>query len=143
MILIPLLVLTGADLVAAISAFLVLLGVIATAVLGFMSNRSTSAVAIAGQLNARVTKLEDDLAAANTKHADDLEAVRAQHAGEIEEIRGQLTMSQRATVAAVRFIDRLVAWGKAGGHADRMPTPPKDLHEFLDPDMWATGEDAA
>lgn len=139
MILLPLLVLTGTDIVAAISAFLVLLGVIATAVLGFMSNRSTSAVAIAGQLAGRVAKLETDLTAATEKHAADLEAVRSQHAGELEEIRDQLTLSQRAQGAAVRFIDRLVEWGRAGGRPDRMPTPPKELHEFLDPELWESG----
>lgn len=133
----PLLTLTGGDVAAIVGSILVLLGVLVTAYIAFRSNQSTSAVAIAGTLAARVTKLETDLATATEKHAADLEAVRAQHSGEIEDIRGQLTMSQRAVIAAVRFIDRLVEWGKSGG-GDRMPTPPRDLHEFLDPDMWGT-----
>lgn len=54
---------------------------------------------------------------------------------QLEQLTGQLTTAQSATIAAVRFIDRLVDWGRRGG-GEPMPKPTEELHKYLDPDLW-------
>lgn len=93
----------------------------ATALVGWLAyraNKGSAANAFTANLLARLDAVEDQL----------------------EELRGQLTLSQRATIAAVRFIDRLADWGKRGGVAP-MPTPSPELHEYLDPTMWQQAQD--
>jgi hypothetical protein len=77
------------------------------------TNRDANAITFANTLNNRLQAVEDDL----------------------EEVKNQLTRSQRAVAGAVRFIDRLVEWGRLGGKG-QMPNPPKTLHEYLDADAW-------
>jgi hypothetical protein len=62
--------------------------------------------------------------------------------GELDIMRRDLTETKdkqdradRAMVHAVRYIDALVKWG-AKKIRPPMPTPPPELHEFLDPAIW-------
>lgn len=106
----------------------ILVGIVTAVVTGFVgwlayrANKGSAANAFTANLLARLDAVEDQL----------------------EELRGQLSLSQRATIAAVRFIDRLADWGRAGGRSP-MPVPSPELHEYLDPTMWQqaqTGPDA-
>lgn len=53
----------------------------------------------------------------------------------VSTLEGKLTTSERALQAAVRFIDRLVHWGRTGG-GDDLPSVPEELHDYLDRDLW-------
>lgn len=97
----------------------VLVGIVAaaaTVIVAIIARRGTkdsAANAFTANLLARLDAVEDQL----------------------EALTAKLTLSQQATIAAVRFIDRLVDWGRRGG-TEKMPTPSPELHEYLDPTMW-------
>jgi uncharacterized coiled-coil protein SlyX len=55
---------------------------------------------------------------------------------EQHDLRMELTLTRRALDAAVRFINRLVEWGRNGGPESSKPKPPTELHEYLDHDQW-------
>lgn len=95
----------------------VLIGTAVTAYLGYRANKGSAANEFTKNLMERLDKVEE----------------------QVKELQAALTLSQRATIAAVRFIDRLVSWGKAGG-VEKMPTPSPELHEYLDPTMWGEAE---
>lgn len=102
-----------------------IISVAGTALVGWLAyrvNNRGAANAFTANLLARLESVEDQL----------------------DDLKKQLTLSQRATVAAVRFIDRLVDWGRRGG-VEKMPTPSPELHEYLDPTLWeqaSSGPDA-
>lgn len=88
------------------------------AIISRRTNRDANAITFANSLNSRLQAVEDDL----------------------EEVKSQLTKSQRALQSAIRFIDRLVSWGRDGG-SGVMPSPPAPLHDFLDQDAWGEQPD--
>lgn len=77
------------------------------------ANRGATTVEFAKAVVARLEKVEDDL----------------------DGMKTQLAATTRALHAAVRFIDQLFAWGRAGG-VSRPPTPPHDLREWVDTSAW-------
>lgn len=98
----------------------VLASAVVTAVTGIVvaaiarsANKGASTVEFAKAVVARLEKVEGDL----------------------DVMKTQLTTTQRALNAAVRFIDQLFAWGKAGG-VGQPPTPPRDLREWVDTSSW-------
>lgn len=102
-------VLIGGIIVAVITA----LGAVIVASIAKSSNKQVTAVQFASQLNERLERVE-------------LKVV---------ELESALSKSQRALQSAIRFIDRLVDWGRLGGKSS-MPKPPRTLHEYLDGDTW-------
>lgn len=109
-------------------------------------NATTIALGSMGAVITALSGIVIALIAARTNHrttavtwaatlVDRLEAVEAK----VSELETALTKSQRALQAAVRFIDRLVDWGRRGGKSV-MPRPPKTLHEYLDADSWDSGD---
>lgn len=96
-----------------VAGVLTLLGAVVTAVIASRSNRQSTAVAFSETLIKR------------------LEAVETR----VGELETALTKSQQALQAAVRFIDRLIDWGRSGGR-DQPPKPPASLHEYMDADAW-------
>lgn len=110
-----------------LSAMIVALGGIIVALIAARTNREANAVNFSKTLLERVTSLEDKV----TRMEGDLNTSRRK----VTELEGKLNTSQRALQAAVRFIDRLVAWGRSGA-ADDMPAVPEVLHDYLDQDVW-------
>lgn len=94
-------------------ALIAALGGIVVALIAAKTNREANAVNFSKTLIDRVDALD-------TK---------------VTTLEGKLTTSERALQAAVRFIDRLVHWGRTGG-GDEMPNVPEELHDYLDRDLW-------
>ena len=102
---------------AIIVGILALLGVIITGIIAWWSNKGSASNQFTTNVLGRLATVEK----------------------QVEELQEALTLSQRAMVAAVRFIDRLVDWGRHGGKG-KMPTPSPELHVHLDPTIWGESE---
>ena len=75
----------------------------------------------------------------------EMTAMRVEMYGMQQQIkRLELTLSrtQTALMHALRFIDRLVEWGRNGGHPPE-PTPPAALHVYMRDDSWPDQEEEA
>lgn len=82
------------------------------------SSKETNAIDWARELNDRLAKVERDL----------------------KEIKVELAVAQRVIVAAIGYINQLLWWVRTG-RPGRVPSPPSLLHEHIDPNLLANGED--
>ena len=104
--------------IGVLASIITVLGGVLVAQIAARTNREANAVNFSKTLLERLNDLEDKVA----------------------ELDQKLSTSQRALQAAVRFIDRLVHWGRTGG-ADDMPAVPEILHDYLDQELWGSSKD--
>lgn len=103
-------------LIGILSTIVVVLGSIVVALIAARTNREANAVNFSKMLLDRVGDLEQKV--------DGME-------GKLTTTQAALATSRDALQAAIRFIYKLVDWGRAGGRGE-MPAPTEDLHDYLD-----------
>lgn len=105
-----------------VAAIVTMMSAVAVALIARNANRGNTTVEFAKAVVTRLEKVEDDLEDVKTT---------------LSTTQEQLTHTKGVLTAAVWFIERLVEWGKSGAKR-RMPTPPRELHEYLDLGEWNT-----
>ena len=100
---------------------------IAVAMVARRSSKDANAIAFANTLNTRLTAVETDLK--NTK--TELQDTKDAHDG----TRRELTAAQRIIGLLSDFVNRYVAWGRAGRQGEQ-PWPSEEIHAYLDQDAW-------
>ena len=105
-----------------VAAIVTMMSAVAVALIARNANRGNTTVEFAKAVVSRLEKVEDDLAEVKTT---------------LSTTQEQLTHTKGVLTAAVWFIERLVDWGKAGAKRG-VPTPPRELHEYLNLAEWNT-----